>query len=294
MGITITALVTPLCDDGSVNYKRLTELIDFQAEEGADGVVLLGTTGEAPTMTEDERGKIISEGIKAADGRIKIIVGCGSNDTKKTAEMCRRASELGADAVLVLTPYYNKANDEGMIRHFTEAADASDVPVIIYNVPSRTGCSVSINALRVLSRHENIIGIKEASGNVSFAAKIAPLCSDDFFMLCGCDDLILPYMSLGARGVISVASNIIPREICGEVNAFSAGNLTLAREIHNKYINLINSLFSEVNPIPVKEAMNYLGFDVGGYRLPLCEMSQDAKKALVRELVSCGLAEEAL
>lgn len=287
---TVTALVTPMNDNG-INYEKLRELIEYQAESGADGIVLLGTTGEAPTVSDVERDRILSVGVEAAGGRMKVIAGCGSNDTKKAAEQCKRASELGADALLVLTPYYNKTNSEGMIRHFSEIADAAEAPVIMYNVPSRTGCCIDMNALSVLCTHKNIIGIKEASGNVSYAAQAARLIGEDFFLMCGCDDLTLPLMSLGACGVISVASNIIPREICGMVKAFSDGDTEGARKTQLKYLPLINALFSEVNPIPIKEAMNILGFGVGGCRLPLYSISGGARRTLCSAMRLCGLCE---
>lgn len=286
----VTALVTPM-DDGGINYEKLRELIEYQTESGVDGVVLLGTTGEAPTVSDVERDRILAVGTEAAGGRIKVIAGCGSNDTETAVRQCKRASELGADALLVLTPYYNKTNSEGMIRHFTKIADAAGAPVILYNVPSRTGCNIDINALSVLCTHANVAGIKEASGNVSYSAQAARLCGDDFFMMCGCDDLTLPLMSLGARGVISVASNIIPKEICAMVRAFSEGDTAGARKIQLKYLPLINALFSEVNPIPIKEAMNILGFGVGGCRLPLYSISGGARKTLASAMRLCGLCE---
>lgn len=284
----VTALVTPFKNE-RVDYEKLRELIEFQMENGAQGIVLLGTTGEAPTVSEYESDAILSLGVSIAGGKIPVIAGCGSNDNKKAIKNCVRAQQLGADALLVLTPYYNKTNTEGMIRHFSEIADSAEAPVIIYNVPSRTGCRVDISALSVLCRHNNIIGIKEASGNVSYAADVAELCSDGFFMMCGNDDITVPMMALGARGVISVASNIIPKQMRELTDSFTAGDILRAREIQLKYLKLIRALFIEVNPIPVKEAMNILGYRVGGCRLPLYDISCEARKKLTEALSECGL-----
>ena len=285
----ITALVTPFDDNGGVNYGKFEELIEFQINNGANGIVILGTTGESPTITEEEKEKIISVGIKAVSGRIPVIVGAGSNDTERAVENCKKAASLGADALLVLTPYYNKTNTEGMINHFSFIADNADAPVIIYNVPSRTGCSVDIAALGVLAQHKNIIGLKEASGNISYAAKAATFINDDFSMFCGNDDIILPMMSLGAAGAISVASNIIPAEIASMIGAFEAGEHAVAVDTARKYLPFICALFDEVNPIPVKEAMNILGFGVGGVRMPLFRISGAARKKLTDAMRICGL-----
>ena len=287
----ITALVTPFDDNGKINYDKLEELIEFQIQNGAAGIVLLGTTGESPTITKEEKEKIISVGIKAVSGRIPVIVGAGSNDTACAVENCKKAASLGADALLVLTPYYNKTNTEGMIRHFSTIADSVSSPVIIYNVPSRTGCSVDITALGVLVQHDNIIGIKEASGSISYAAKAAQFINDGFCMYCGNDDIIIPMLALGAVGAISVASNIIPGKLTSMVENFKSGDHPAALETANKFLPFICALFEEVNPIPVKEAMNILGFDVGGVRMPLYEISGAARKKLVDAMRVCGLCE---
>ena len=285
----ITALVTPFDEKGGINYAEFEELIEFQIKNGAKGIVILGTTGEAPTVSEEERKKLISCGVKAVGGRISVIVGAGSNDTTRAAESCKQAAALGADALLVLTPYYNKTNTEGMINHFSFIADNAGAPVIIYNVPSRTGCSVDMTALGVLSRHKNIIGIKEASGNVSYAAKVAALINDGFAMFCGNDDIILPMLALGAVGAVSVASNVIPAEVASMISDFGAGKHKSACDTAKKYLPFICALFEEVNPIPVKEAMNILGFGVGGVRLPLYRISAAARKKLIDAMHVCGL-----
>lgn len=276
---TYTALVTPFSQDG-VNTEKLKELINFQYENGADGVVLLGTTGESPTISEKESEQIISAGLEACEGKLDVLVGCSSCDTAEAVKKCRRASALGAKKLLVLTPYYNKTNGEGMRRHFLTIAEASEAPIIIYNVPSRTGCSVDIETLAELSENEKIIGIKEASGNISYAVRAARLISDNFFMMSGCDDITVPLMSVGASGVISVASNIVPQKIASMTGAFLSGDTDKARKLQLEILPLVSALFCEVNPIPVKTAMNLMGMDVGGLRLPLFEMSERGEKML--------------
>lgn len=285
---TYTALVTPFSEAG-IDIKRLVRLIDFQYKNGADGVVLLGTTGEAPTISEREADEIIYEGLKAAEGKIDVVIGCSSNSTAEAVKKCRRAASLGAEKLLVLTPYYNKTNKEGMKRHFLTVAEGVQAKTIIYNVPSRTGCSVDTETLEELSNHENIIGIKEASGNISYAARVASLISDDFFMISGCDDITVPLMSMGASGVISVASNIVPGKVCDMTRAFLSGDTFTAKNIQISLLPLISALFSEVNPIPVKTAMNIMKMNVGGFRLPLFEMSADKRKILENVMRAEGL-----
>lgn len=280
---SFVALVTPFDKDGKINYLKIAELIDFHKNNGTDGIVLLGTTGEAPTITEAEAEKMILFAIDKA-GEMPLIIGCGSNDTRAATEKARKYEALGAKALLVLTPYYNKANDIGMIRHFMSISDAVDIPIIIYNVPSRTGCSVSVSALEVLREHENIIGIKEASGDMSYFMRISRLIRDDFSVFCGNDDIAVPMVAAGACGVISVLANICPAEVSRMISLARSGDFAAASEIQRKYLPLIGALFSELNPIPVKAAMNRLGFDVGPCRLPLCEMSEAKFAALETEL----------
>lgn len=280
---SFVALVTPFDKDGKINYLKIAELIDFHKNNGTDGIVLLGTTGEAPTITEAEAEKLILFAIDKA-GEMPLIIGCASNDTRTAVEKARKYETLGAKALLVLTPYYNKANDIGMIRHFMSIADAVDIPIIIYNVPSRTGCSVSVSALEVLREHENIIGIKEASGDMSYFMRVSRLIRDDFSVFCGNDDIAVPMVAAGACGVISVLANIYPAEVSRMISLAHSGDFAAASEIQRKYLPLIGALFSEPNPIPVKAAMNRLGFDVGPCRLPLCEMSEAKFTALETEL----------
>ena len=278
------AIVTPFNPDGSVNFDKLRELVKWHLTEGTDGIVALGTTGESSTMSHEEDDDVARCVIETVNGRIPVICGAGSNSTQTQLEKSRKYHDMGADGLLLITPYYNKANDEGMYRHFATVADTVDTPIILYNVPGRTGCSISPACCARLAKHPNVAGIKEASGNISYAAKIAKLLGDDFCMLSGNDDMIVPMMSLGATGVISVWANICPRQCHDLVAAFQAGDVARAREIQLEYLELINALFCEVNPIPVKEAMNQLGMGVGGYRLPLCEISESGRETVRRAL----------
>ena len=265
------ALVTPFHADGSVNFEKLRELVEWHVQQGTDGIVALGTTGESSTMSHEEDDAVARAVIETVNGRIPVICGAGSNSTQ-------------TDGLLLITPYYNKANDEGMYRHFAAVADAVDTPIILYNVPGRTGCSISPACCARLAAHPNIAGIKEASGNIGYTAQIAKLVSDDFCMFSGNDDMIVPIMSLGGCGVISVWANICPKEVHALTSAFASGDIAKAREIQLKYLELIGALFCEVNPIPVKEAMNQMGMEVGGYRLPLCEISHEGRERVRRAL----------
>lgn len=278
---SIVALITPMNSDGSVNYEKLGELIEFHIANKTDGIVILGTTGEASTLEFEEEEKIVKFSIERANKRIPIIVGSGSNSTKTALEYSVKYADMGADALLVITPYYNKTNESGMIKHFTAIADASSKPIIMYNVPGRTGCSISVHAVEVLSKHPNIIGIKEASGDLTYAGKIAHCLNENFVMYSGNDDIVLPLMSLGAVGVISVWSNIMPKTVHDMCYNFMNGNFEAARQTQIKYLDLIHGLFLETNPIPVKAAMNYLGYNVGPLRMPLDEMS-DGKFAQLK------------
>ena len=278
------ALVTPFQADGSVDFGKLRELVNWHLAQGTDGIVALGTTGESSTMSHEEDDEVARCIIETVNGKIPVIVGAGSNCTQTQLEKSRKYHDLGADGLLLITPYYNKANDEGMYRHFATVADAVDTPVILYNVPGRTGCAISPACCARLAKHPNIAGIKEASGNISYTAKIARLLSDDFCMFSGNDDMIVPVMSLGGCGVISVWANICPKECHDLVAAFAAGDVATARAMQLRYLELINALFCEVNPIPIKEAMNQLGMNVGGYRLPLCEISDTGRETVRRAL----------
>lgn len=278
------ALVTPFHADGSVNFDKLKELVNWQIAQGTDGIVALGTTGESSTMTHEEDDEVALCVIETVNGRIPVICGAGSNCTKTQLEKSRRYCEMGADGLLLITPYYNKANDDGMYRHFATVADAVDAPIILYNVPGRTGCSISPACCARLAAHPNIAGIKEASGNIGYTARIAHLVGEDFCMFSGNDDMIVPVMSLGGCGVISVLANVCPAQTHELVASFAAGDVDHARALQLRYLDLIDALFCEVNPIPVKEAMNQLGMEVGGYRLPLCEISAAGRERVRRAL----------
>lgn len=281
---SIVALVTPFYADGSVNFDKLGELLEFHVKNDTAGIVILGTTGEASTLTFAEEEEIVKYSVAKLKKRVPLIVGSGSNETEKAVQMSRKYSELGADYVLVITPYYNKTNESGLIKHFTAVADASLCPVIMYNVPSRTGMNMSLHAIEVLSKHPNICGIKEASGNISYSTSVAKYISDDFAMYSGNDDIIVPMMALGSSGVISVLANIAPRQTAEMVRLCIEEKYRQANRLQQDMLAVIHDLFIEVNPIPVKEAMNYLGYSVGGYRMPLDEMALGNKEKLYQTL----------
>lgn len=286
---SLVALVTPFNEDGSVNFEKLGELIDFHLENETDALVILGTTGESSTMSHEEDNAVCEYTVKRVAGRIPVICGSGSNDTRTMLEKSLAFERLGADGLLIITPYYNKANEEGIYRHFATVADAVKIPCILYNVPGRTGCSISEANVARLSKHPNINGIKEASGNISYAAKIACYLSDDFVMYSGNDDMIVPMLALGASGVISVLANVAPRETHRMVMDFLEGRVKESRDLQLKLLEVTNDLFIEVNPIPVKEALNLMGKDVGGYRLPLCPMTEAHRETLRRSMAAAGL-----
>lgn len=277
---SMVALITPFNEDGSVNYKRLAELVEWHIEEKTDAILVLGTTAETPALTVTEKDMIAEISIKTARGRVPIMVGSGSNNSLVAKEQSIKYQNMGADALLVITPYYNKTNKAGMIHHFNEVANAVDIPIYLYNVPGRTGCSISYEALEELSQHKRIVGIKEASGDISYVSKISRLINKDFSVYSGNDDMIIPLMSLGGAGVISVLANILPRETHDMAMAYLDGNLEKARKMQLDYLDFINALFIETNPIPIKEAMNLAGLDVGQYRLPLCGMEDSTKEVL--------------
>lgn len=286
---SVVALVTPFNDDGSVDFDKLGELIEFHIDNKTDAILTLGTTGESSTMTHEEDNAVCEYVVKKACGRIPVLAGAGSNCTQTMVEKSLSYERIGADGLLIITPYYNKANEEGMYRHFMETADRVHIPCILYNVPGRTGCSISPYNVSRLCRHENIIGIKEASGDMSYAMSIARYISDDFAMYSGNDDIAVPIMSIGGSGVISVSANIIPRETHDMIYKYIDGDTSGALELQLKYYDLIKALFCEVNPVPIKEAMNMMGMNVGGYRLPLCEMSEAGRERLRRALKEVDL-----
>ena len=272
---SITAMITPFQDNGNVNFDALDALIERQIAQGTDGLLVLGTTGEYSTMSHEEDAAVVERTIQTVNGRVPVMVGSGSNSTATQKEMSLRYQDMGADALLLIAPYYNKANPEGMYRHFAETADAVHVPCILYNVPGRTGCSIPVSVVEQLAGHPNIAGIKEASGDMGYAMKVARCVGPEFSLYSGNDDLTIPILSAGGSGVISVFSNVCPKE-CHEIVAdWFAEKHSDALAKHLKYLRLMNDLFLEVNPIPVKTAMNMMGLNAGPLRLPLCDMSEE-------------------
>ena len=286
---SIVALVTPFNEDGSVNFEKLGELIEFHIENKTDALLILGTTGESSTMTHEEDEAVCEYTVKKAAGRIPVIAGSGSNCTQTMIEKSVAYEKLGADGLLIISPYYNKANEEGMYQHFKMVADAVNIPCIIYNVPGRTGCNISESVVERLKDHPNIMGIKEASGNMSYAMKIAKFVSEDFALYSGNDDIAVPIMSIGGSGVISVSANCIPKETHDMIFDYINGDVKKAAEAQLKYLEFINNLFIEVNPIPVKEALNLMGMNVGGYRFPLTFMADANKKKLEQSMKEIGI-----
>ena len=274
-----TALVTPFTEDG-VDFDILKKLIDFQIQQGTDALIILGTTGESSTMTLEEKKQVAKFAIDNVHRQIPVIVGAGGNNTKDVIEFSKYVESIGADGLLLVTPYYNKTTQNGLIMHYTEIAKNTSLPIILYNVPSRTGINILPETYAKLSKINNIVAVKEASGDISQVAKIAQLCGDNLNIYSGNDDQVIPILSLGGLGVISVLSNIYPKFVHNMVINYLNGkhNAALAAQLNS--LELINTLFSEVNPIPVKEALNILGFNFGNPRLPLVEMSETAKVKL--------------
>ena len=283
-----TAIITPFTKDG-VNFEEFRKMIEFQIREGADSIIVCGTTGESSTMTMDEKKETIKFAIDVAKKRIPIIAGTGSNCTQSAIEMSKYAETVGADAVLLVTPYYNKTTQAGLVAHYKAIAESIKIPVVLYNVPSRTGLNIQPKTCLELSKIENIVAIKEASGNLSQIAEIANLCGENLTIYSGNDDQVLPILSLGGLGVISVLSNIVPRDVHNMVKYYFDGDTKKATEIQLKSLKLTNALFSEVNPIPVKAACNMIGFNAGIPRLPLIEMSENGKENLKNEMINYGL-----
>ncbi|MCI8514366.1 MAG: 4-hydroxy-tetrahydrodipicolinate synthase [Lachnospiraceae bacterium] len=284
------AIVTPFHKDGSVNYEKLNELIDFQIKNGTDAVIICGTTGESATLTEEEHSRVIEFTVKAVNKRVPVIAGTGSNCTATALKLSKEAEEAGADALLLVTPYYNKATQKGLIRHYTTIANAVSLPIIVYNVPSRTGCNVLPETMAKLCRDvENIVAIKEASGNISQIAKLAHLAGDICDIYSGNDDQIVPILSLGGVGVISVLSNIAPGQTHDMCQKFFDGDVAGSLAMQLEALPLIDSLFCEVNPIPVKTALNLMGMEAGPLRAPMCEMEPAHVERLTNDMKAYGL-----
>ncbi|ASW42617.1 4-hydroxy-tetrahydrodipicolinate synthase [Clostridium isatidis] len=282
------AIVTPF-KNGSINYKKLEELLEWHIKEKTDAIVICGTTGEASTMSLYERKKVIKFTVDVVNRRIPVIAGTGTNDTKASIKMSQYAEEVGADALLVITPYYNKTTNKGLIKHFKAINDAVDTPIILYNVPSRTGVNITPKQLLTLSKFKNISAIKEASGNISQVAQMKALCGNAIDIYSGNDDQIIPVMSLGGIGVISVLANIIPRTVHDMTFSYLNKNIEMALELQLKTLELANKLFIETNPVPVKTALNLIGKDVGELRLPLAEMEEENLKTLKETLKNYNL-----
>ena len=272
-----TALATPFAG-GAVDYGKLRELVALQVAGGVDGIVPVGTSGESPTLSTTEHMKVISETIAAANGKCFIMAGTGANSTEEAIELTKHAKEEGADCSLQVTPYYNKPTQEGLYRHFSTIADKCGIPLVLYNVPGRTGTAIAPETIARLSKNANVLGVKEAGGSVERVSEIASLC--DIPIMCGDDSLTVPMMSVGARGVISVASNIIPADLKAMVDACAKGDFATALKYHKRYYRLFKDLFIESNPIPVKAAMAMLGMIREEYRLPLCEMAPANREKL--------------
>ena len=282
------ALITPFKADGTPNYEKLDEILEMHIANKTDAIIICGTTGEASTLPDDEHLEVIRHTVKTVAGRIPVIGGTGSNNTEHAIEFSKKAEEFGCDGVLCVTPYYNKATQKGLVEHYKAIANSISIPVILYNVPSRTGVNISIGALKELAKVENIVAIKEASGNMSYAMQVAKEVPE-LYMYSGNDDIIVPLMSIGAKGVISVVANILPEETHNICEYYLNGELDKSLALQLEMLELINNLFIEVNPIPVKTAMNVLGYDVGGLKLPLCEMEEKNLEILKKSLKDYGV-----
>ncbi len=284
------AIVTPFTKNNEVDYERLGELIEYQISNGTDSIVICGTTGEASTLSHEEHLECIRYTVDKVAGRVPVIAGTGSNSTDTAIYLSKEAVKYGADALLLVTPYYNKATQKGLIVHFTAVANSVSVPIILYNVPGRTGCNLLPQTVATLFKNvENIVGVKEASGNIAQVAEIMQLTDGKITMFSGNDDMIVPILSLGGAGVISVLSNVAPKDTHDMVMKFFEGDITGSCALQLKYFPLIKELFCEVNPIPVKKAVNLMGFEVGELRLPLTEMEPANAERLLKEMNAVGI-----
>lgn len=283
------AIITPFDENGNVNYEVLGELIENQINNSTDAIVICGTTGESSTLTHEEHTECIRYCVEKVAGRIPVIAGTGSNDTDYAVKLSQEACRLGADALLVVTPYYNKTSQRGLIKHFTTIADAVDKPIILYSVPSRTGVNITPQTCLELSKHPMINGIKEASGNLSQIVEIAALCGDELNIWSGNDDQITSICAVGGKGIISVLSNIMPQQAHDIAQSFLDGDVKRSIELQKKYLDIANGMFCDVNPIPVKEAVAMLGYNVGKCRLPLYEMTEENHEKVRALMVKHGL-----
>lgn len=286
---SIVAMITPFHGDGSVDFESLSRLVERQIAGHTDAILTLGTTGEAATMTSEENEAVVAHTIRTVAGRVPVIVGSGSNCTETMLKNSLKFQEMGADALLLISPFYNKTNEEGMYRHFVTVADAVNIPCILYNVPGRTGCSIPVGVVERLAKHPHVAGIKEASGSMSYAMKIAHCIGPEFALYSGNDDITVPLLSIGGSGVISVYANVMPEMCHSIVRDYLDGSGERAVENHLRYLKLMNDLFLEVNPIPVKTALNLMGLNAGPVRLPLYEMAAENREKLYKTMREAGL-----
>lgn len=284
------AIVTPMYDNEEVNYEKLEELINWQIDQGTDAIIICGTTGEASTLTMEEHRKVIRAAVEFTKHRVPVIAGTGSNSTQTAIQHTQEAELDGADGLLIVTPYYNKASQAGLIKHFSMIADNTKLPIILYNVPGRTGCNLlPETAATLFQEKENIVGLKEATGNMTQASRTMYLTDGKLDLYSGEDALVLPMMSIGAQGVISVWSNVAPKQVHDLCDSYFKGDLATAQKLQKEAIPLIDALFSDVNPIPVKNAMNMMGLGVGPLRAPLCDMSDDKKAKMLEVMKNYGI-----
>lgn len=284
------AIVTPMKNNEDVNYDKLQELIDFQIDNGTDSIIITGTTGEASTLTEEEHVQVVKAAVEFTKGRVPVVAGTGSNCTRTAVRLSQEAERVGADGLLIVTPYYNKASQAGLIKHYSEIADNTKLPIILYNVPGRTGCNLLPETVATLFKtKENIVGLKEATGNMAQAYKNMLYTDGKLDMYSGEDGLVLPLMAMGGIGVISVWSNIAPKQVHELCDSFFKGDLATAQKLQMEALELVDALFCDVNPIPVKTAMNLMGMEVGPFRGPLCEMSEAGKAKLIKAMRDYGL-----
>ena len=286
---SFVALVTPFKDDESLDETKLKELIEFQIDGGIHGIVPCGTTGESPSLSEEEHDRVIELTVETVNGRVPIIAGTGSNSTMRTLRATEHAKAAGADAALIVTPYYNKPNQQGLYAHYMKIADSVDIPIIIYNVPPRCGTDILSDTVAQLAEHPNIVGLKEATGELKRSSELVSMCPDDFVVLSGDDINTLPILSVGGKGVISVVANVNPGDIAETCNAFKAGNIELARKLHYKTMPLAVDLFIETNPIPAKTALMLMGKLNGKLRLPLAPLTPANQETLRQTLIDAGL-----
>lgn len=283
------AILTPMHSDGTINWEAFGRLIDWQLENSTDALIVCGTTGESPTLSTEEKVSLFRFAVERVNGRVPVIAGTGSNDTKKAVELSKEAKQAGADGLLLVTPYYNKTSQRGLVAHYNAIADAVDLPQIVYHIPSRTGVTIAPKTFRELSKHPNIVAVKEASGNFAAIAQTRYLCGDDLDFYSGEDGQIVPLLSLGGIGVISVLSHVAPKAVHDICSLFFEGKVQESAALQLAYMDLIQALFADVNPIPVKEAVNLMGFEAGPCRMPLCPMSGEDRAVLVAALKNHGI-----